>query len=177
VAVLVLASGSAHAEKKRQTAQILAGVGTGVSSALILGGFAFASQGNPINKPLMYSGLASAMITPSLGQFYAGEYVTIGMAVRVAAAGLATYALTHETKTIQCDDASTSGTMCQSFYGAGIAMLGIAGIAFIGGMAYDVGDAAPAADRYNANHGFVVVPTAVSTPTGPAPGVSISGVW
>jgi len=56
-------------------------------------------------------------------------------------------------------------------------MLGIAGIAFIGGMAYDVGDAAPAVDRYNASHGFVVVPTAVSTPTGPAPGVSVSGVW
>jgi len=175
--VLVLASGSAHAEKKRETAQILAGVGTGVSSALILGGFAFATQGNPINKPLMYSGLASAMITPSLGQFYAGQYLTIGMAVRVAAAGLATYALTHETKTVACDDSSMSGTMCTGFYGAGIAMLGLAGIAFIGGMAYDVGDAAPAVDRWNTSHGFVVAPAPISTPTGPAPGISVSGIW
>lgn len=172
---LVLTTGTAHAEKKRQTAQILAGVGTGVSSALILSGFLFADQGNPINKPLMYSGLASAVITPSLGHMYAGQYVTIGMAVRVGAAGFATYALTHETKTGTCDTAQSAGTMCTSFYGAGIAMLGVAAIAFIGGMAYDVDDAASAADRYNASHGVMIAPTALATPHGPAPGLSLAG--
>jgi hypothetical protein len=177
VLALLVASNPAHAEKNRKTAQILAGVATGASSALVLSGFLFASDGNPINKPLMYAGLASAAITPSIGQFYAGEYLTIGMAVRVGAAGIATFAITHETESKTCDNATMSGTTCTSFAGAGIALLGVAAIAFIGGMAYDVDDAGAAADRYNLDHGLVVTPTAMATPNGPAPGLSLAGYF
>jgi hypothetical protein len=175
--LLVSASGTARADRSRQTAQILSGAGTGVSSAVILAGFVFASQGNPFNKPLMYTGLASAALTPSLGEIYAGDYVTIGMAVRVAAAGLATYALVNKTETKTCDDAMMSSQQCTNLSGPGIAILGVAAIAFIGGMAYDVGDAGPAVDRYNRSHGVMIAPTALATPTGPAPGLALAGAF
>ena len=65
--------------------------------------------------------------------------------------------------------------MCTTFYGAGIAMLGVAAIAFIGGMAYDVDDAGPAVDRYNVSHGVSITPTALPATNGPAPGLSLAG--
>jgi hypothetical protein len=177
VLVVLAAVAPAHAERKRQTAQILSGAGTAVSSTLILSGFLFAKDGYPIDKPLMYSGLVSAAIAPSLGEFYAGQYITYGMAARVLAAGLATYALTHFNETTTCDNATMTGTMCTSIEGAGLALLGVSAIAFIGGMAYDVDDAGPAVDRYNRGHGLVIAPAPMPTPTGPAPGLWIGGTF
>lgn len=172
-----LASPAARAEgrKSEQTAQIMAGVGTGVSSALILAGFLAGDSAQPFNKPLMYTGLAGAAITPSLGQFYAGEYVTIGMAARVVGAGLATYGLTHYTHITACDDAHVAGTMCKSIDSGAYPLLGLAAIAFVGGMAYDVGDAAPAVKRWNEKHGFVVAPAIIPSASGPTSGLSIAG--
>lgn len=176
IAVLV-ASAPAHAEgpKSEQTAQILAGVGTGVSSALILAGFLAGDSSQPFNKPLMYTGLVGAAITPTLGQFYAGEYVTIGMAARVVGAGLATYGLTHYSRTTACDDAHGAGTMCKSLDSGAYPLLGLAAIAFVGGMAYDVGDAAPAVKRWNDRHGVTVAPTIIPSASGPTSGLAIAG--
>lgn len=175
--MIAVATAPAHADgpKSEQTAVILSGVGTGVSSALILAGFLDENANQPFNKPLMYTGLATAAITPSLGQFYAGEYVTIGMAARVVAAGIATYGLTHYTKTGTCDDAKMAGSMCKMLDSGAFPLLGLAAIAFVGGIAYDVGDAAPAVRRWNESHAFTVAPAVVPGPTGPAPGVSFVG--
>jgi hypothetical protein len=177
VSVVLAAGVPAHAEspKSEQTAFILAGTGTGVSSALILAGFLGGDSSYPFNQPLMYAGLASAAITPSLGQFYAGEYLTIGMAARVVGVGLATYGLTHYTHTTTCDTAHMAGTVCKSLGSEAIPFLGLAAIAFVGGMAYDVGDADDAARRWNARHGFVIAPSIVPSASGPAPGLSIAG--
>jgi hypothetical protein len=162
--------------KSEQTAQILSGVGTGVSSALILAGFAAGDSSFPFNRPLMYSGLASALITPSLGEYYAGEYLTIGLATRVVAVGFATYGLTHYTHTTQCDGATTSAApTCKTLSSGAIPFLGIAALAFVGGMAYDVSDAGPAARRWNEHHGFMVAPTVLPGASGPAPGLSLLG--
>jgi hypothetical protein len=167
----------AHADgpKSEQTAQIMSGVGTGVSSALILAAFLDENADQPFNKPLMYTGLATAAVTPSLGQFYAGEYFTIGMAARVVGAGLATYALTHYTKISTCDDATMAGSMCKVLDSGAYPLLGLAAIAFVGGMAYDVGDAAPAVHRWNERHNVAIAPTAVPGPNGPAAGLSVFG--
>jgi hypothetical protein len=167
----------AHAEnpKSEQTAQIMAGVGTGVSSTLILVAFLDQTPDQPFNRPLMYTGLATAAITPSLGQFYAGEYVTIGMAARAVGAGIATYALTHYTKISTCDNATTSGSMCKVLDSGAFPLLGLAAIAFVGGMAYDVGDAGPAVQRWNERHGFQITPAIVPGPNGPAAGLSVVG--
>jgi len=176
-ALIGMATGSARAEgeKSEQTAMILSGVGTGVSSALIFAAFLDENADQPFNKPLMYTGLATAAITPSLGQFYAGEYITIGMAARVVGAGIATYGLTHYTKTGTCDNATMSGSMCKTLDSGAYPLLGLAAIAFVGGMAYDVGDAAPAVKRWNEHHGFAITPTVVPATTGPAPGLSLAG--
>jgi hypothetical protein len=165
----------AHAEgpKSEQTAQILSGVGTGVSSVLILAGFLDENSSQPFNKPLMYTGLASAAITPSLGQFYAGDYITIGMAARVVGVGIATYALTHYTKDAMCDVANMTG--CKTLDSGAFPLLGLAAIAFVGGMAYDVGDAGPAVQRWNEHHGFQIAPAVVPGANGPAAGLSVVG--
>ena len=179
VLVILLVSASAHAEKHRHTATVLSGLGTGVSSALLLAGFLFAPSDQDFDKPLLYTGLASAVITPSLGEWYgassASQFLTLGMAARVAGAGLATVALTQEQKTQTCEDAATSDKQCKVLKGAGIALLGVAAIAFIGGMAYDVSTAGDAVDDWNARHGFMVEPTAIVTPTGTTTGVALVG--
>jgi hypothetical protein len=177
VAATVMTVRPAHAEgpKSEQTAEIMAGVGTGVSSALILTGFLLQTPDQPFNRPLMYTGLVTAAITPSLGQFYAGEYVTIGMAARVVGAGIATYALTHYSKVSTCDNATMAGSMCKTLDSGAFPLLGLAAIAFVGGMAYDVGDAGPAVQRWNERHGFQVAPAIVPGPNGPAAGLSIAG--
>ena len=168
---------SARAEhrRSRRLAQVLSGVATGASSAVVLAGFLFAPAGQTLEKPLLYTGLAASVVTPSFGEWYAGEWLTYGMAARVLGAGFATFALTHEMKTQTCDDATSPTQTCTTLQGAGVAMLGIAAIAFIGGMAYDVSDAAPEADRWNLRHDFMVAPTALVTPTGTAMGLAASG--
>ena len=171
VVVILAISASANAgPRSRKLAQILSGTGTGVSSALIVSGFVFASDGNPVNKPLIYTGLVAATLTPSLGEWYSGQYLTIGMAVRIAGLGLATYAIQNEQDPVNCQVVGQTG--CTTMAGAGFALLGLAGIAFIGGMAYDVGDAEDSADRYNERHGFTVVPVMMQ---GNAPGVLFAG--
>ena len=158
---LLLASRAVRADdKSRETAQYLSGGASAVSGAVILYGFLEPPRGEPFNKPVMYAGLGLAAITPSLGEFYAGEYFTPGMAIRIAAAGLATYALTSETETVTCDTASgPADPKCTQLKGAGVALMGVAAIGFIGGMWYDSLDAGDAVDRWRARHGVVVTPT------------------
>jgi len=179
VILLVLAvAAPAHADgpKSEQTAQLAAGLGTGVSGGLILAGFLAGDSSYPYNKPLMYTGLASALITPSLGQFYAGEYITLGMAARVLGVGLGTYGLTHYTQVTPCDSGVATDT-CRHLDAGAIPFLGLAAIAFVGGMAYDVADASSAVQRWNEHHGFMVAPTVVPATDGPAPGLSFVGQW
>jgi len=171
---LVLAGGIARAEKHRTTAQIASGVGTGVSSALVLSAFFITDKQNPVNMPLLFSGLGTSLVTPSLGEMYAGEYITLGMGVRALAVGAAVYAVEHEERTVSC----TARTgMCKDLTGNAVVLLGLAGIAYIGGAAYDVGDASNAVDRYNRRHGIFVSQVALASPSGLAPGLGLSGRW
>jgi hypothetical protein len=179
VVVLALATSTAHADgsKSRNTARALSAIGTGVASLLVLGGFMLAPEGQNFDKPLLYTGLATAVVAPSLGEWYAGEWLTYGMAARVFAAGIATVALTTEMKTVTCPDATTTAQTCTELQGGGFALLGVAALAAVGGMAYDVTDAPDAAGRWNARHGFTatIVPTAFVTPSGNVPGLALSG--
>ena len=47
---LVLACATAHAEKRKQTAQILSSVGAGVSGAVVVAGFVTAPDAKPISS-------------------------------------------------------------------------------------------------------------------------------
>jgi hypothetical protein len=181
VCILIFAT-SAHADdkKSRTAAQALSGGGTALASVLVLAGFLAAPSGQEFEKPVLYTGIATAAVLPSLGEVYAGEYLTYGMAARVFAAGIATVALTTQMKTETCTDATTSNQQCTSLQGAGFALLGVAAIAFVGGMAYDVQDAGNAADRWNVRHGFTatIVPTVMMAPNGQTvPGLALGGYF
>ena len=177
--VVMLVCSAAHAEpKNHKTAQWLSGGGVAVSSALVVGGFAFAGRGETFNMPLLWSGIATSVVSPSLGEWYAGEWVTIGMAVRVTGAGIASFAIAHQQYDTVClDSTSAAPKTCRVFNGTGIVLLGLAAIAFVGGAAYDVADAPEAVDRYNAHHGFAVTPMPMAGPQGLVPGVSIAGYF
>ena len=160
VLFLILATATARADKSPDTAKYLSGGASAVSGAVLLFGFLDPPLGQPFNRPVMYTGLVLAAFTPSLGEFYAGEYFTPGMAIRIAAAGLATYAMQEQTELVTCDTAaSATDPKCTQLKGAGIALIGVAAIGFIGGMWYDSLDAGDAVNRWRSRHGIVVAPT------------------
>jgi hypothetical protein len=168
--------GTAHAGKKdRQTARLASGISASVAGAVTLGGFVFAQDGKPFNEPLLYTGLGMLLVGPSAGEFYAGQYLTIGMAVRAVGTGLAVWTLQTQTKIVTCDTALSSNEKCTGFVENAAPLLGIAAIVFIGGVWYDVLDAPDAADRYNKKHGFTATPTALVGPRGLVPGVALGG--
>jgi len=180
--VLVVSLGvsvpAAHAQpKSRTTAQLLSGVGASVSGAVVIAGFVSAPDSKRINEPVMYTGIGLLFVTPSLGEMYAGEYVTVGMGVRALATGLALYTLQTQTTLATCDTAlSSMEPPCEIFKESAYPMLGIAALGFIGGVWYDALDADDAVDRYNRRHGFAVTP-AVQTASGPAPGLTLGGFF
>ncbi len=143
----LLASQGAHAEKSRETAQILSGAGAGVSTAIVLSSFLVTDKANETNMPLLYIGLGTALVTPSLGELYAGQYLTWGMGVRALAGAAAIYAVTEKTETVTCTNQPTATQKCQNMTGTGLAILGVAAIAYIGGAWYDIADAPDAVDR------------------------------
>src|SRR5690606_41556711 len=106
--VLVLACATAHAEKRRETAQILSSAGASVSGAVVLAGFLAAPDAKRIHEPVMYTGIGLLFVTPSLGQFYAAQYLTVGMGVRALAAGFALYSLETQTRLGTCATAESA---------------------------------------------------------------------
>lgn len=171
---MLLACATAHADdKSRDTAKYLSGGASAVSGAVLMLGFLEAPQGETFNTPLLYTGLALSTITPSLGEFYAEEWFTPGMGIRIASAGLAVYAIQNEQKEVRCDTASSSmQPMCKSFTDTGIAVMGLAAIGFVGGMWYDALDAGDAVDRWRRRNNITISPTA-----GAMTGLSIVGTF
>jgi hypothetical protein len=146
---LLLIASPAHAEKKKKTALALTGVGTGVSGGLVLASFLVHPQDLEVNKPLLYTGLGSSIVTPSLGHFYAGKYLTVGMGIRAAAAGLALYGVSQN-QDQPCDIDPTQN--CPTLTGTGFTFIALATIAYIGGVAYDVRTTPDAVESYNKLH-------------------------
>lgn len=149
VAVVGLLAGSASADvKRRKTATTLSAVGTGVSSGLVMSSFLIHGDKEDVSRPLLISGLATSIVTPSLGEFYAHQWLTIGMGVRTGAAAFAVLGATR-TEHIRCVNGPPGDSSCLSITRSGIAYLGIAAIAYIGGAAYDVATAGDAVDRHD----------------------------
>jgi len=180
VIVSILAGAApAHADKSRATAVELSATGAALSTAFVFGAFFTGRDNSEVNEPLLYTGLASSVITPSLGEIYAGQYLTWGMGIRGGAGVLAGIALSLHQETVTCELATSSTQTCKQLSGTAVAVLGLAAIAYVGGVALDVMDAGPAADRYNAIHGktYAFVPTVLPTPTGAVPGVYFSATY
>jgi len=176
VLVLALAVPAAHAERKKLvTAQAISGVGTGVSGALFLSAFLLSkSRDGDVSLPLVLSGLGSLVVTPALGHWYAGRYLTPGLGVRAAAGLFATWGVLHYSQTERCD--TFVYKECTGLKREAIIVLGISAIAFVGGAAYDFKTLPDSVERHNAR--FSVTPTLLPTTAGPpGAGLVLSGLF
>jgi hypothetical protein len=121
------------------------------------------------NGQLAMAGLASSLVTPSLGEWYAGKPLTAGMGIRVLSAGVEIAGLAEAFKCWDTDPCSNDNSA------AGLLILGgLAGYAV--GTIYDIADAPRSAREYNRAHSFQITPTVMRTPSGNAQmGVGIGG--
>jgi hypothetical protein len=123
------------------------------------------------NGGMISAGLLSSLLTPSLGEWYAGKLVTPGMGIRAASA-VAT--IVGAAESLKCLDAeSDCHTDASAPYLLGAGLLGYAT-----GTIYDIATAPSEARRYNERHGLrlTLAPTPLRTPSGQATmGVGIGG--
>jgi hypothetical protein len=175
LAAPLLAAAPAQAEpRKLTTAQALSGVGTGVSGALFLSAFVLNEKNGDVNLPLVYAGLGSSVVTPALGHWYVGHYLTPGTAMRAGAALLSTWAVSHYSQTERCG--TVEFKECTGLRREAIIFLGISAIAFVGGAALDFKTLPDAVADYNAR--FTVTPTLMPTTSGPpGAGLSLTGAF
>jgi hypothetical protein len=160
-AVIVCLAGPAHAEKKRKTAVALAGAGTAVTAGLVLSSFLVPADGT-VFKPTFYAGLGTSIVTPSLGQFYSGTYFSIGMGIRAGAAIAAIIGIA-QTRDDRCF--IDPNEICPTLTGTGFAILSVAAIGYIGGIAYDLLDTPKAVERRN-RASVMVAPTVTDRSAG-----------
>ncbi|CAN5906523.1 hypothetical protein BH11MYX2_BH11MYX2_30930 [soil metagenome] len=133
--------------KKLETAYLLSGIGVGASSALFISSFFVGKRVGDVNMPVLFAGLGTGMITPQLGQIYAGHYITWGLGIRLAAAGLVTYAVVEQSEDTRCS--SQAFAVCRSLKSDSYPLLGLAAIAYIGGAAWEFTTMPDAVDDYN----------------------------
>lgn len=154
------ATSTATAEPRSlKTAYTLSGVGTGASAALFFAAFMVSEREGDVNLPLVYAGLGSLLVTPSLGQFYAGQFLTPGLGVRAAAAALATWAVLEYQQVERCD--TPEFMECTGLEREAVAFLGIAAIAYVGGAALDFKDLPDSVAETNRRRGYFISPTIV----------------
>jgi hypothetical protein len=139
------ASSSPPGEKDPKTALVISGIGTGASAALVLASVVVVADSGTVHRPTFFVGVGTSLVTPSLGHWYAGEWLTVGMGVRAGAALLAVLGAT-QTRDDRCDVDPTE--ICPTLTNAGFTLLGLAGIAYVAGVAYDVVDAPDAVERH-----------------------------
>jgi hypothetical protein len=152
--------------KNPDSALMLSLGGTAASAVMVIAG----AQGGD-NGGLLMAGLASSLVTPSLGEWYAGKPLTAGMGIRGASA-LVTFAGLAES--LKCLDADGS---CHSDASAGYLLAGGL-IGYATGTIYDIATAPSAAREYNRKHAVTVEPSLLRTPSGTTSvGVGIGGTF
>lgn len=177
VLVFVVSLATAHAKpRKHSTAYAISGVSTGASVVLMSSAFFFPKENHDLNYPLLFTGMATSVITPSLGNFYADHWLNIGMGVRVAAGALGAYAAATMRQDHQCPNSSTS-MKCTELTDNGMIALGIAGIIYVGGAAYDFKVLGEQVDEYNVRHPFQWAPVLTPSPSGSGALLGIGGTF
>jgi hypothetical protein len=152
--------------KNPDTALMLSLGGAAASAAMVIAG----AQGSD-NGGLLVAGLATSLVTPSLGEWYAGKALTAGMGIRAASAVVTMVGLSESLK---CLDADGS---CQSDASAGYLLAGGL-IGYATGTIYDIATAPTAAREYNRRHAVTVQPSLLRTPWGTTSvGVGIGGTF
>jgi len=152
--------------KDPSTALALSLGGTVASGALV------AIGAGMNNSSVAGFGVLSSLVTPSLGEWYAGKPVTLGMGLRAASAIAFVAGASEAFKCFDESDTSCHNNNTE----AGLLLLGgIAGYAT--GTIYDIATAKDAAREYNVHH-LQLAPTYMRTPSGNATmGVGIAGTF
>ncbi len=137
-------------EKDPQTAFALSLGGTAASLGVM--GIGMAAQ----NSNVFTLGLVSTLVTPSIGEWYAGKPLTWGMGLRAAGA---TAFLGGAVLAFKCwgDD---SGSCHSDEVATGVLVFGGAG-AYVGGIIYDIATAGTAAEEFNREHALSLAPTMI----------------
>ena len=177
ILILALAAPVAHAERKKlTTAQAASGIGTGASAAVFLTAFLLSKQNHgDVNMPLVYIGLGTSVVTPALGHWYTGRYLTPGMGIRAAAAAFSTFGVLRYSQTVRCN--TFEYMECTGLKREAIIILIVSAIAFVGGAAYDFKTLSESVDEANAR--FAITPSLLPSSTGGpgAPGLLLHGTF
>jgi len=158
---------SGEAPKNENTALALSLGGTAASAALVIVG------GEANNGEMISAGLLSSLLTPSLGEWYAGKLVTPGMGIRAASAVVTVVGLAASLKCLDAEGECHTDASAPILVGAGL-------IGYAGGTIYDIATAPREARRYNDRHALrlTLAPTPLRTPSGQATmGVGIGGTF
>lgn len=168
----------AHAEKSLTTARWLSGVGSGTSGALFLAAFLVSGDETEVNLPVLFTGLGTGVFTPSLGGIYAGEYLTLGMGLRLGAGLVAAYAVLGQDQNVRCPGVQFDNS-CTNLKQEAYLFIGLAGIMFVGGAAYDIKELPTFVDAANRRErGMALTPTLLPTTSGdPAFGLAALGTF
>lgn len=180
IALLVLAASLATADakpRKRSTAFALSGVATGASVVLMSSAFFFPKDTGELNYPLLLTGMATTVISPSVGNFYAEHWLNVGMGVRLAAGALGAYAAVTMRQDHRCP--TLMSETCTELTDNGMMALGIAGIIYVGGAAYDFKVLGEQVDDYNVRHSFRFqwAPTVTPSPSGGGALLGVGGTF
>jgi hypothetical protein len=152
-AALMIAPTAPAPHRNRTTAMFLSIAGT----VFALGAYTLPGV-SPDNRDWIAG--SALVVTPTVGEWWCGEYLTIGMGMR--AAGLA----------MAIVNAKYSDT--SAYPGSFFTWLGVAAI--LAGTVYDIADAPSVADDYNAAR-IRAAPTALVTPTGTTLGLGLTGTF
>lgn len=137
--------------------------GTALSAGMVLVGVTMPEVNG---EQLVTLGVLSSLVTPALGHWYAGDYLTWGMAVRLAGGAVAIAGVAQ----------SFCWENCTGNEGGGALILAGLGV-YAGGVVLDIATAPRAARKWNNAHGMQVAPTMVSTGGSPAVGLGLGGTF
>ena len=148
--------------KSRDTALALSIGGSIASVGLVVGGTAATERRAP---QLGWAMIAASLLTPSLGEWYGGKYLTVGLGLRAVGAATAVFGVLGS----YCNDASCSTDLGHTLIGLGV-------ITAVSGIIYDIATARGTVDAFNARHRRVgLAPTVIAPPSGPVMGLGLAG--
>src|SRR5262245_19961452 len=164
-----LAAADSPEPKNPETAAMLSLSGTLGSGALIVLGLA--NHGGA-GDSLALVGFASSVITPSFGEWYAGEYLTAGLGFRltgviVGALGLSQLNICFESP------CNSDGN------GAALTLMSLGVVSYATGVIWDIAAAPSAARKANAmHHAPMITPSVMASPSGRAAyGLGVGGTF
>lgn len=154
-------------EKDPTTAVLLSIAGSAIPVALIAAGSSVDDEN--LQATFGFGAAIGMLVGPSLGHWYAGDYLTGGMAMRGIGGSAFVIGAAMEFGDCFLKEGCDSN-------GSAIMLMG--GAVFVAGVVYDVATSAEAARQYNAKHArrsFQLGPTMVGAHA--SPGLGIAGTF